>query len=78
MRDSVELQKTKIINQKLKKAVKEKHAEIRKLERKLQQYQSSAGVSLVSANENENEKINLNFFIQSIQFNFIYRKPLKY
>lgn len=76
MRDSVELQKTKIINQKLKKAVKEKHAEIRELERKLQQYQSSAGVSLVSANENE--KFNLNFFIQSIQFNFIYRKPLKY
>lgn len=52
----------KIINQKLKVAVNEKHVEIRKLEKRLQQYQSPAEVSRVSVYENEKTK--LNFFIQ--------------
>lgn len=56
MRDSVQLQKMKITNQKLKKALNDKLARLRHLEKR-----SQKEVSLVSAHENE--QIRYQFFL---------------
>ena len=47
LRESVELQKMKVINQKIKETLNEKHAELRKLQKKLNLNEKIGEVNLV-------------------------------
>lgn len=77
--DSIELQKMKVTNQKLKDALNEKHAEIRKLQKKLYHYEKTGELSSVS--EEEPTYFGLftiyDFFL-SMNSNYFCRKSMKY